>query len=142
MSSTAYVRIGWLLPVLVSLALAGVPQGVEAGQKKKKDDAAPEQAPSKSDNYDELVARYLEAARMSAAGPRPEANAWMNGLLGELRAQRVNDLVTVRVVEVITARGTADSTLSKESGASAGVDSLFGAEKLFPRRSTRPTSPA
>lgn len=115
--------------LLIVVALAALPAAAGADQKKGE---AKAQAPGGSDNYDELVAKYLEEARLTAAGPRPEAGAWMNGLLGELRAQRVNDLVTVRVEEVISASGTADSTLSKKGTASAGVGSFFGAEKLAP----------
>ena len=39
----------------------------------------------------------------------------MTGLIGDLRARRVNDLVTVRVVESIAAVGSADSSLDKNS---------------------------
>lgn len=85
-----------------------------------------------SDNYNELVARYLETARAQAAGPAAEPYAWMNGLMADLRARRVNDLVTINISENLTASGTADSTLSKSSGADIGVPSLFGLEKKLP----------
>lgn len=85
-----------------------------------------------SDNYNELIARYLETARAQAAGPAAEPYAWMNGLMADLRARRVNDLVTINISENLTASGTADSTLSKSSGADIGVPSLFGLEKKLP----------
>lgn len=108
----------WLM---LAVALCAAPAA--AGQKA---------APKPSDNYDELVARYLEVARRQAAAPPTEPAAWMNTLMGDLRARRVNDLVTVRVAESIAASGTADSSLSKSSGAGIGVSSLFGLEKKVP----------
>jgi len=83
-----------------------------------------------SDNYDELYARYLAAARATTDAPR--SISWMSDLALDLRARQVNDLVTVRVVESIVATGTADSTLSKNSKASASVTKLFGLESKFP----------
>ena len=39
--------------------------------------------------------------------------------MGDSRARRVNDLVTIRVVESITASGSAESSTSKASNGSA-----------------------
>jgi flagellar L-ring protein precursor FlgH len=89
-------------------------------------------APVKSDNYDELITRYLTDARQQAAGEPASAAAWMNGLMGDLRARHVNDLITVRVEESITASGTADSAVSKSGTASAAVPNLFGLETKLP----------
>ena len=72
---------------------------------------------------------YLQAAR---AVPATADNMWAAGLFSDLRARRVNDLVTVRVVENITASGSADSALDKKSNGSASVTNLFGAENKFP----------
>jgi flagellar L-ring protein precursor FlgH len=88
--------------------------------------------PAKSDNYDELVSRYLSEARKQAAGESATASSWMNGLMGDLRARSVNDLLTVRVEESITASGTADSAVSKSGKATAGVPTLFGLETKLP----------
>ncbi|MGE0863534.1 MAG: flagellar basal body L-ring protein FlgH [Vicinamibacterales bacterium] len=107
---------------LVMVLVVSVSSAVVAGQKAK--------APS--DNYDELVAKYLAAARQQHAGAPPEAGAWMNGLMGDPRARHVNDLVTVHVQESMTASGTADSSLSKKSSATAGVPSVFGLEGKLP----------
>jgi flagellar L-ring protein precursor FlgH len=85
-----------------------------------------------SDNYDELVRQYLASARATAAAPATPDTLWMAGLNGDLRARRVNDLVTVRVIEVVSAQGSADSSLDKDSNASASVTGLFGAESRFP----------
>jgi flagellar L-ring protein FlgH len=85
-----------------------------------------------ADNYDELFKQYLASARATAAMPATPDTLWMAGLNGDLRARRVNDLVTVRVIEAISAQGSADSSLDKDSSASASVTGLFGAESRFP----------
>ena len=91
------------------------------------------QQPDKtSDNYDELFRQYLASARATAAAPATPDTLWMAGLSGDLRARRVNDLVTVRVVELVTAQGSADSSLDKSSSGSASVTNLFGVESRFP----------
>jgi flagellar L-ring protein precursor FlgH len=52
----------------------------------------------------------------AAAAPAPvDQNAWANGLLLDHRARQAGDLVTVQIVENITAIGTADSNLDKNS---------------------------
>jgi flagellar L-ring protein precursor FlgH len=88
--------------------------------------------PAATDNYDELFARYLDAARHQTMTVAPTSAGWMNSLMSDSRARHVNDLLTVRVVESISASGTADSSLDKQSSASAGVPSLFGVEKKLP----------
>ncbi len=88
-----------------------------------------------SDNYDELYQRYLATARGQAPAAAAQPNAgslWMSGLFGDLRARNVNDLVTVRVVENMSAAGSADSNLDKSSSGSASVTKLFGLESKFP----------
>ncbi len=84
-----------------------------------------------SDNYDELFERYLKAAR--AAAPTAGADiGWMSSLATDVRARRVNDLVTIRVIESIAAAGSADSSLDKSSSGAASVTKLFGAETKAP----------
>jgi flagellar L-ring protein precursor FlgH len=91
------------------------------------------QAPAApADNYDELFRQYLVSARATAARPATPESLWMAGLSGDLRARRVNDLVTVRVVEFVSAQGSADSSLDKNSSASASVTNLFGLESRYP----------
>jgi flagellar L-ring protein precursor FlgH len=90
-------------------------------------------APAKAkDNYDELLQLYLQSVRANAAAPASAGDTWMSGLLGDLRARRVNDLVTVQVVESVNALGTADSALDKNSSASASLSSFFGLESKMP----------
>ena len=85
-----------------------------------------------SDNYDEMFERYLREARDGGRQPNGDSWSWMNGLALDRRARQVNDLVTIRVIESITASGSADSSLSKNSQASASVPGLFGLEKKLP----------
>lgn len=103
---------------------------VAANDKKNdKDDTKP---PKASDNYDELFLRYLAQARATSDATPNADNLWMAGLADDPRARRVNDLVTVRVLELVTAQGSADSALDKESNASASVTNLFGLESKLP----------
>jgi flagellar L-ring protein precursor FlgH len=86
-----------------------------------------------TDNYDELFQRYLhEAHGAKPDAPNIQAWSWMSGLALDRRARNLNDLLTIRVVESITGSGTADSSLSKGSSASASLPKLFGIEKKLP----------
>jgi flagellar L-ring protein precursor FlgH len=91
---------------------------------------AAQTAPPPPDTQDKAMARYLETARGPAA--TPDATLWMHGLALDLRARRVNDLLTIRVEESIVASGTADSSLTKSSSSSVAVPSLFGLETKLP----------
>jgi flagellar L-ring protein precursor FlgH len=96
--------------------------------------AAAQKAPKAppSDHYEELLARYLDTARSEQPSGAADPGAWMNGLMGDLRARHVNDLVTVRVEESISASGSADSSLDKSSSNGIGITSLFGIENKLP----------
>ena len=110
-------------PFLITAAVLALSSAVVSGQK------AATPPPTPTDNYDAVVARYLDAARQQVpASP----NQWINGLMGDRRAGAVNDLVTVRVIENISASGTADSNVSKKGGADASVTNLFGVEGKLP----------
>jgi len=56
----------------------------------------------------------------------------MAGLSSDLRARRVNDLITIRVLENVSGLGSADANLDKKSSGSAGVSSFFGLESKLP----------
>ena len=83
-----------------------------------------------AESYDELYARYLQAARKGA--PAGQDFSWMASLASDVRARRVNDLVTIRVIESIAAVGSADSSLDKSSSGSASVTKMFGLETKAP----------
>jgi flagellar L-ring protein FlgH len=111
--------------LVLALMLAAAP-AIAAQQK---EEAPP---PKPSDNYDVLYARYLSAARALPVTTTAPDTSWMTGLLPDLRARHVNDLVTVRVVESISALGSADSSLDKNSNASASLTNFFGLESKYP----------
>jgi flagellar L-ring protein FlgH len=83
------------------------------------------------DSYDDAYQRYLASARV-ATPSTASSFGWMASLAADRRARSVNDLVTVRVVESISASGSADSALTKNGKASAAVPSYFGSEKKAP----------
>jgi flagellar L-ring protein FlgH len=97
--------------------------------------AQPADKPTK-DTYDQAVARHLETARVLARASVTQADEtsfeWVTGLTSDRRASRVNDLVTVRVVENIESSATADAALDKSSKAKAAVPTLFGLETHLP----------
>ncbi len=88
----------------------------------------PKPAPA-PDSQDLALAAYLAAARQA---PPVDPNAWMNGLTMDLRARKVNDIVTVRVLESISASGSADSSLAKTSSSGVGIGTLFGLQNKIP----------
>jgi len=108
--------------VLVFASVAPIAAQKPADKKK----AAP------TDNYADLFAKYLAEARSQASAAPVEDGRWMNSLMTDSRARHVNDLITVRVEESITASGSADSTLTKSSSAGIGMPNLFGIEKKLP----------
>jgi flagellar L-ring protein FlgH len=131
-SGSGPTLVGQALLSCLLAFLVAVPASAETAAPKQtaaqKKDAAQK---AQTDNYDELLAHYLQAAR--AAGNAQETSIdWMTGLTSDRRARHVNDLVTIRVVENIVAIGTADSSLTKKSSANAGVPSLLGLESKLP----------
>jgi flagellar L-ring protein precursor FlgH len=48
-------------------------------------------------------------------------------LYEDVKARRLNDLVTIKVVESITGSGKADTSAGRDSSIEAGVDAFFGA---------------
>lgn len=110
----------------VLLMLAAVP--AMAAQQQKED-----KPPQQSDNYDVLYARYLKAARELPVTNAAPDTMWMTGLLNDLRARHVNDLVTIRVVESISAVGSADANLDKSGSGAASLTHLFGLESAYPK---------
>jgi len=122
------MKINVIAAVFLLLASTALAQNAQSAKNVK----APKNAPP-SDNYDQLLQEYLQSARLAAqpAAAAPDSS-WMTGLFGDLRARRVNDLVTINVVETLSATGSADSTLDKDSKATATMPSFFGVESKFP----------
>ncbi|HUJ19193.1 MAG TPA: flagellar basal body L-ring protein FlgH [Nitrospirota bacterium] len=72
--------------------------------------------------------RYVYA-RNEPSQPVPAANSlWRDtaSLYEDVKARRLNDLVTINVVESISGSGTADTSAAKKSSMNAGIDTFFG----------------
>jgi flagellar L-ring protein precursor FlgH len=87
-----------------------------------------------STNYDEVYARYLAAARRTPDAGQP---LWMADLTSDPSARHVNDLVTIRVIESLSASGSADSNVGKSGSASVALPGSLGTavSKLLPASS-------
>jgi flagellar L-ring protein precursor FlgH len=90
----------------------------------------PNVAPAQTADYDSEYNRYLLEARKTA----PPKNAWMVDLASDPKARRQNDLVTIRVVENLSATGSADSNVGERSSANASMPSPAAKwlAKVFP----------
>ena len=80
--------------------------------------------------YDDLFEQYLaEARKMPVSGA-----LWMNNLMADPRARSLNDLLTIRIEENVTASGSADSKIGKTSSAKVTIPSPLskGLDKLVP----------
>jgi flagellar L-ring protein precursor FlgH len=82
-------------------------------------------------SYEDVYARYLDSAREQGTAGRA---AWMTDLTSDPRARYVNDLVTIRVVESLSASGSAESNVGKKGSASAAFPGRIGTElsRLLP----------
>lgn len=99
--------------VLAAAAIGAALLGPAAGV------AGAQAAAVSSQSYDELFAQYLDAARKTSV----PHSLWMADLATDPRAHRVNDLLTLKVEESITASGTADASVTKSSAAQASLPS-------------------
>jgi flagellar L-ring protein FlgH len=110
----------------VFCAAASVPVAAQQA-----DTAAQASAIRSSASYEELYQRYLQSARRADEGPAASIS-WMTSMTLDKRARRLNDLLTVKIVESISASGTADSNLAKDSSSHLALPNVFGAETKFP----------
>jgi flagellar L-ring protein precursor FlgH len=117
-------RAGVVIAAVMLVALAATPS---FAQSKKADKSA-----RPVDNYDEMLQQFLDEARTSAQSGATSNSMWMAGLSSDLRARRVNDLITIRVVENVSGLGSADANLDKKSNGTIGVGSFFGLETKLP----------
>ena len=133
-------RLSWVVILVVAGWVAGASaQGSQTASAAPQAQGGRDRALPPSTNYEELYQRYLVAARATEPGAQAGASSWMANLALDPRARYLNDLVTVRILESITATGTADSALNKNSSGSASVSKLFGLETLLPE-ATDPTN--
>jgi len=76
--------------------------------------------------YEDLYERYLASARKTQARPQ----LWMADLATDPKARRLNDLVTVSVIENLSATGSADSNIDKSSSADVVIPGTKIADQL------------
>jgi flagellar L-ring protein precursor FlgH len=74
-------------------------------------------AVAQNSDYDDVYGRFLNSARRL---PPPD-QLWMAELASDPTARHVNDLVTIRVLESLSATGSADSTVNKASSGTAAL---------------------
>jgi flagellar L-ring protein precursor FlgH len=117
--------LGVIVAVTVSQAI-----GIHAQDRPQ---AAGSQSSATNAKYDALFEQYLAEARKMASPATP----WMASLMLDPRARNVNDLLTIRIEENVTASGSADSTLGKSSSASVDFPSPVskGLAKALPNGS-------
>ena len=76
-----------------------------------------------STDYDQVYQRYLAAARRTTDTGR---GLWMTDLTSDPRAHYVNDLLTIKVVESLSASGSADSNVGKSGSGTASFPGQIG----------------
>jgi flagellar L-ring protein precursor FlgH len=84
-------------------------------------------AMAQAQSYDEQYQQYLSTARGLPAAVRP---LWMADLTSDRNARHVNDLVTIRVIESLSATGSADSNVGKASDADVFIPGTQAAKVL------------
>jgi flagellar L-ring protein precursor FlgH len=73
--------------------------------------------------------RYIVPKAEAPAAPQSSANSlWRDtaSLYEDNKARRLNDLVTINVLETMTGSGAADTNASKSSSIGAGITDFFG----------------
>jgi flagellar L-ring protein precursor FlgH len=122
-----------LLPAAVAIvAVCAASPALAQDAPSQKASKPNDKAAKANDSYDAMLQQYLAEARASVVAPTSPDSLWMAGLTSDLRARRVNDLVTIRVIENVSGLGAADSNLDKRSNATVGVGHLFGLESHLP----------
>jgi len=105
--------------MLAAAAVAGWSAPLRAGQAGQNGGAIT------SKNYQEVYERYLSSARKLQS-----PNLWMADLTTDPKARRLNDLVTVAVVESLSATGSAESNTSKTGTAAIKIPASPVADAL------------
>ncbi|HEY7789433.1 MAG TPA: flagellar basal body L-ring protein FlgH [Vicinamibacterales bacterium] len=98
-----------------------------SGAAKTKKPTTPQ--PLDAGEYQALFQHYLAEAQSTPIAREQAAIGWMVDLAADPRAHSVNDLLTVHVIENISATGSANSELDKDSSGTASLGNLFGLEK-------------
>lgn len=77
---------------------------------------------------------YPKNEKNESSRPLPTANSLWNdtaSLYEDVKARRLNDLVTINVIENMTGSGTADTKAGKKSTYNAGIENLLGFPLTF-----------
>ena len=104
---------------LVAVAVAACRRRRREGQAGRAGEAAP--AAAQRQLRRAVRSGISKSARTTAPTPAAGHRRGWPGLIADLRARNVNDLVTVHVVESIVGTGTADSSLDKNSSGAASA---------------------
>lgn len=129
-SDRAAFVFGLVLLFVLPVIVAAQGQDAKKDEKKSKKEQAQELAAmAPPDAQDLAMQRYLEATR---AMPPADPFSWMQNLNLDIRARKVNDIVTVRVEESIAATGSTDATIAKSSSTAAGISTFFGLPAKLP----------
>jgi flagellar L-ring protein FlgH len=91
----------------------------------------PKPKPDETSALDQYVAEAMSRATPSAANGATPGSLWSTSALysdlaRDLRASRIDDLVTIQVTERADASSTGDTKTSRQSSSKSNVASLFG----------------
>lgn len=81
---------------------------------------------------------YIPTETMNARASRPtDGSLWddrggLSEMFANVKARRIGDLITIRIVESSKASNSASTTTDRDSSLTAGIGSFFNAEKRFP----------
>lgn len=120
-----------IAPALAAVLVAGsaawvhADQSGQAGPAGQAAQAAQEGHALTSKNYQEVYERYLASARKLQV-----SSLWMSDLTTDPKARRLNDLVTVAVIENLSATGSAESNTSKTGAAAIKIPASPVADAL------------
>lgn len=115
-----------IVSAFVTMAMAGALSPASA-QQAAAQQAVTQQAGTVATNkkYEDLYERYLASARKTQS-----PQLWMADLATDPKARRLNDLVTVSVIENLSASGSADSNVDKNSSADVVIPGSRIAQEL------------
>lgn len=97
------------------------------------------QQPEKSETKPEAQSRDTEPDPPVAPAGASPGSLWTGMVsdvdwVSDLRARRVGDVVTIRIVESVQARQGADTESERDTNISGGIDFLFGLQNYAPEQ--------
>ena len=84
---------------------------------------------------------------MAVPSPPSPGSLWqdespLNDMFANIKARRVGDIVTVRIVESSSASNKASTTAGRESSISGQIESFLGYENKFSQQPAIPSTPS